>query len=86
MNKIMGSKKKMAQAARREARQTYSEVAEVLREKLDNLEKVLKPRPKWMPRKIWRLFSKIFVDIDKLEKTTSGNTDDDFLNKVIKNY
>ena len=82
----MGSKKKIAQAARRKARQTYSEVAEVLKEKLNNLDNVLKPRPKWVPRKIWRFLSKIFIDLDKLEKTASGNTDDGFLNKVIKNY
>ena len=82
----MGSKKKVAQAARREARQTYSEVAEVLREKLSELNKILKPRPKWVPRKIWCFLLKIFVDVEKLGKLVDGRTDDDFLNKIIKNY
>lgn len=82
IDKNMGSKKKIAQAARREARQTYSDVGVELKAKLGALDQVLKPKPKLVPRIIWRKCSRIFIDIDKLKKVT----DDDFLNKIIKYY
>ena len=78
----MGSKKKIAQAARREARETYSEVAMEIKNKLSVLNQVLKPKPRWMPKKAWRFISGFFVDIDKLKKVT----DDEFLSKIIKYY
>ena len=78
----MGSKKKMAQMFRREARKTYGNVAVELKAKLEALDQVLKPKPKWVPGIIWRKCSGIFIDIDKLKKVTN----DEFLSKIIKYY
>ena len=78
----MGSKKKMAQMFRREARKTYGDVAIELKERLGALDQVLKLKPWWVPGIVWRRCSRIFIDIDKLKKVT----DDEFLSKIIKYY
>lgn len=64
----MGYAKKLAQAARREARNQVHGVAEQLKSKLGVFNDILKPRPKWIPRRVWRFFCNIFLDIEKLEK------------------
>lgn len=78
----MGSKKKMTQMFRREARKTYANTAIELKEKLGVLNQVLKPKPWWVPGIVWRFFSKIFIDVGKLNKVVN----DDFLKKIIKYY
>ncbi len=64
----MSYAKKLAQAARREARNQVHGMAEQLKGKLGIFNDVLKPRPKYIPRKLWRWGCEIFIDVDRLQK------------------
>ncbi len=63
----MSYKKKEAQAARRIARLKMKGYGEEWGEKLKVFNEALKPRPKWIPKKLWRKLSRIFVDVEKIE-------------------
>lgn len=68
----MGSKHKIAQAARREAREKMRGYGKQWGEKLSVFNEALKPRPKWFPRFLWRWLSSFFVDAKKIEDALNG--------------
>jgi hypothetical protein len=55
------SKNKIEQNLRREIRK-YA------REQINLLPEIIKPRPKCIPRVLWRIGAKIFIDIEKLKE------------------
>lgn len=68
----MGSKKKIAQEARREVRLRMRKFGETFSERLSIFNKALRPRPKWIPRSVWRKLTNIFIDIESIEKAFYG--------------
>lgn len=73
---MIHSSKKAAKAARKlvrqrvnaEANEKVQVFAKQLNEQLGKFNEILKPRPKWVHRRLWRWFGSFFVDIDKLEQ------------------
>lgn len=61
-----GSKeaKKAGQKFRREARNIFAEYQKSLADKLDEIRLIIRPRPFWMPRKVWLWFADFFVDFN----------------------
>lgn len=69
----MGSKHKEAQAARRLAREKMRGYGKQWGEKLSVFNEALRPRPKYMPRKVWRWLTNIFVNVDSIEQSLMGD-------------
>ena len=67
----MGSKHKISQNARREARKAYRGFNDELREKLKVFDEALRQKPKLIPKKIWKMTCLRVIDIEKL-KTGTG--------------
>ena len=70
----MGSKHKISQNARREARKAYKCFSDELRNKLGVFNEALRPKPKLIPKKIWKMICLRVIDIDKLKKETGLKT------------
>ena len=64
----MSKARKLAQAARREARMAMSAYRSALIDKLSIFNSVLKPKPKWIPSVTWRWISGRIIDVEKLQK------------------
>ncbi len=71
--------KKASQKFRREANTIFSEYRNNLMKKLDEMRIIIKPRPRWMPRKVWMWFSNIFVDLNSPNKALVVESPQDFL-------
>ena len=67
----MGSKHKISQNARREARRAYKGFNKDLRAKLGVFNEALRPKPKLIPKWIWKKICLRVIDIEKL-KTGTG--------------
>lgn len=61
------SSKKLAKAMRKEARKHASEFQDNLVSRLNEINISLRPRPKWIPLKVWRWFGNKFVDMTSVE-------------------
>lgn len=68
----MGSKHKDAQAQRRNARKIMAGYGKQWGDKLKVFNEALKPRPKYIPLKLWRWLSSLFVDMQKIEDALNG--------------
>ena len=64
----MATKKKLVQAARREARNAMKGYRDSLSERLSVFNDVLRDRPFFMPRFLWRWISNRVIDLDKIDK------------------
>lgn len=69
----MSKSKKIAQAARREARDAMLGYRTALIGKLSVFNDILKPRPKFIPNFIWRWISGKVIDVEKMQKFLSPN-------------
>lgn len=63
----MGSKHKVAQAARREARRQGLKVREQLMARMASFNEILREKPKWVPLWLWQRGARIFIDTKALE-------------------
>lgn len=69
----MGSAEaKAGQAYRREARSQLRHYRSALNERLRLFNNCLRPRPKWVHKKVWQWVGSFFIDIEKLEKGLAG--------------
>jgi len=66
----MGSKHKISQNARREARRAYKGFNSELRDKLKVFNEALRPKPKLIPKWIWKKVCLRVIDIEKLKTGT----------------
>lgn len=55
--------RKQKQAGRREARRQAEELRNKIAEDLKTFESYLKPKPKWVPTKVWAWGMRIFIEI-----------------------
>ena len=68
----MGSQKKIAQAARREARMKMKGFGDQWGQRLKVFNDALKPRPKYISRKVWHWFGSFFIDLEKIQDAFEG--------------
>lgn len=81
--KHWGSKeaKKAGQKFRREARNIFSEYQKALFKKLEDVRILIRPKPRFIPRKVWLWFADIFVDLNSADKALVFETPSDFLTR-----
>lgn len=61
----MGKKHKVAQAARREARKM---ITPHIKEQFTFLNSIIKPKPRYVPTRMWQRMAKWFIDTEKLKE------------------
>ena len=69
----------LGQKYRREARRIFAEYQQALFKKLENVRILIRPRPRYMPRKVWLWIANIFVDLNSSDKALIFETPQEFL-------
>lgn len=70
---------KAGQKFRREARSVFAEYQRNLMQHLEEIRLTLKPKPRWVPQKMWWWMLGIFVNTDKLNTPGEVESPNDFL-------
>ena len=73
--------KKAGQAFRREARGVFEEYQESLFKKIEEVRVIIRPRPRWIHRKIWLWLGDFFVDLNNANKALVFETPPEFLTR-----
>lgn len=72
---------KAGQKFRREARNIFADYQRDLFKKLDEVRLIIRPRPTWMPRKVWLWFANIFVDLNSADKALVFESPSEYLTR-----
>lgn len=73
--------KKAGQKFRREARNIFAEYQKSLADKLDEVRLVIRPRPRFFPRRVWLWLTNIFIDLSAPNKALIFESPQEFLTR-----